>query len=107
MTIDRVKCALLALCVLGASLLAGCAATRPQTGGGARAQDLAKIEHIVVIYAENHSFDNMYGLFPGANGIANATAEQKTQLDQMRQQFKSDHGNFKGHRGERREAPKQ
>jgi protein CpxP len=37
------------------------------------------------------------------------TPEQKTQLDQMRQQFKSDHGNFKGGRGrgERREAPKQ
>jgi protein CpxP len=35
------------------------------------------------------------------------TPEQKTQLEQMRQQFKSDHGNFKGGRGERREAPKQ
>ena len=39
--------------------------------------------------------------------LAVLTPEQKTQLDQMRQQFKSDHGNFKGHRGERREAPKQ
>jgi acid phosphatase len=27
------------------------------------------------------SFDHLYGFFPGANGIANATAEQKTQLD--------------------------
>jgi protein CpxP len=35
------------------------------------------------------------------------TPEQKTQLDQMRQQFKSEHGDFKGRRGERREAPKQ
>jgi len=42
---------------------------------------LDKVENIVVIYAENHSFDNMYGLFPGANGIANATPEQTTQLD--------------------------
>ncbi|MBI1892130.1 MAG: acid phosphatase [Burkholderiales bacterium] len=42
---------------------------------------LERIEHIVVIYAENHSFDNLYGLFPGANGVANAGAEQKTQLD--------------------------
>jgi Spy/CpxP family protein refolding chaperone len=41
--------------------------------------------------------------------LAVLTPEQKTQLDQMRQQFKSDHGNFKGGRGrgERREAPKQ
>lgn len=38
-----------------------------------------KIDNIVVIYAENRSFDNLYGGFPGANGLANA--EQATQLD--------------------------
>ena len=27
------------------------------------------MSNIVVIYAENRSFDNLYGLFPGANGI--------------------------------------
>jgi acid phosphatase len=43
--------------------------------------DLARIEHVVVIYAENRSFDHLYGFFPGANGIAQATEEQKTQLD--------------------------
>src|SRR5689334_468760 len=42
---------------------------------------LARIKNIVVIYAENRSFDHLYGFFPGANGIANATTEQKTQLD--------------------------
>ena len=40
---------------------------------------LAKIKHVLVIYAENRSFDHLYGLFPGANGIANATDEQKIQ----------------------------
>ncbi len=44
-------------------------------------QQLARIGHILVIYAENRSFDHLYGTFPGANGIANATDEQKTQLD--------------------------
>jgi len=44
-------------------------------------QDLAKIETIVVIYAENRSFDHLYGHFPGANGIDQATEDQKTQLD--------------------------
>jgi acid phosphatase len=73
--------AVFALLALGASLIAGCAAIQPKMGGAASAQGLAKIEHIVVIYAENHSFDNLYGMFPGANGVANATAEQKTQLD--------------------------
>ncbi len=48
----------------------------------------AGIDTVVVIYAENHSFDNMYGLFPGANGIARATAEQKTQLDHDGQPLK-------------------
>jgi phospholipase C len=49
---------------------------------GSNAQDgLAKVKTIVVIYAENRSFDHLYGFFPGANGIANASAEQKTQLD--------------------------
>lgn len=48
----------------------------------AQAQDgLSKINTIVVIYAENRSFDHLYGLFPGANGIANATTEEKTQID--------------------------
>src|SRR5437763_17082169 len=44
-------------------------------------EGLAKIKTIVVIYGENRSFDHMYGFFPGANGVANATEAQKTQLD--------------------------
>src|SRR6058998_1039605 len=47
----------------------------------APAGGLERIETIVVIYAENRSLDHLYGLFPGANGIAEATDEQKTQLD--------------------------
>ncbi len=35
------------------------------------------------------------------------TPEQKTQLDQLRQQFKGGHGDSEGRRGERREGPKQ
>ena len=42
---------------------------------------LKRIEHIVVIYAENRSFDNLYGLFPGANGINRATPAQSAQTD--------------------------
>jgi acid phosphatase len=48
---------------------------------GFGALDLERISNIVVIYAENRSFDHLYGLFPGADGIAQASAEQKTQLD--------------------------
>jgi acid phosphatase len=43
---------------------------------------LRSIKHIVVIYEENHSFDNLYGGWPGVNGRANATATLATQVDQ-------------------------
>ncbi|HST07403.1 MAG TPA: alkaline phosphatase family protein, partial [Gemmatimonadaceae bacterium] len=43
------------------------ASTAPKNGA-----DFGKLEHIVVIYMENHSFDNLYGEFTGANGISNA-----------------------------------
>jgi phospholipase C len=33
---------------------------------------LAKIGHIVVIFEENRSFDNLFGHFPGANGLDSA-----------------------------------
>ncbi len=51
------------------------------TGCATPPGNLGDIRTIVVIYAENRSFDHLYGLFPGAEGIANATAEQRTQLD--------------------------
>ena len=39
------------------------------------------IEHVVVIYAENRSFDHLFGLFPGAEGVAQATPQQGVQVD--------------------------
>src|SRR5689334_7173336 len=51
--------------------------------GAARGNDqLQKINHIVVIYEENHSFDNLYGGWEGVNGLANADAAHTTQVDQ-------------------------
>ena len=40
-----------------------------------------KIKHVVVIYLENHSFDNLYGEFAGANGLSSATSALTTQVD--------------------------
>ena len=40
-----------------------------------------KVNHVVVIYMENHSFDNLYGSFSGANGLQNANASNETQVD--------------------------
>src|SRR4051812_24574149 len=33
---------------------------------------IQNINHVIVIYQENWSFDGLYGKSPGANGIANA-----------------------------------
>jgi acid phosphatase len=45
----------------------------------------SKVSTVVVIFAENRSFDNLYGLFPGANGIpgvnATGTGTISAQLD--------------------------
>jgi len=47
---------------------------------------LDQINNVVVIYAENRGFDNLYGLYPGANGIpgvnpASLTAEPQKDFD--------------------------
>jgi phospholipase C len=61
--------------VIGGANAAGAA------GPGDAGSALASIETIVVIYAENRSFDNLYGSFPGANGLSGVTTAQYRQLD--------------------------
>jgi acid phosphatase len=39
------------------------------------------IKHFVVIYLENHSFDNLYGSFAGANGLNGADPAHTLQVD--------------------------
>jgi phospholipase C len=46
-----------------------------------------KVKHVVVIYMENHSFDNLYGQFEGADGLKNAKAENIIQLDATGQPY--------------------
>ena len=45
---------------------------------------LKKIRHFVVIYQENHSFDNLYGGWERVDGVADAVADaaHSTQVDQ-------------------------
>src|SRR5258708_3302493 len=49
-------------------------------GNPTHAQVNNPINHIIVLYLENWSFDSLYGMFPGANGIANA-ANAAPQVD--------------------------
>lgn len=57
------------------AMLAGCSTTQSSTQPSTSvstpvsAGSLDAIHNIVVIFAENRAFDNLYGLFPGANGI--------------------------------------
>ena len=58
---------LLAAASLAALLALGTPPVAAQSAGG-----FEKINHIVVIYTENRSLDNLFGLFPGADGIESA-----------------------------------
>jgi acid phosphatase len=60
------------LLTAGASLLA----PPPAAAAG-----LDEIATIVVIYAENRSFDNLYGYFPGANGLQDLSPARYEQRD--------------------------
>ena len=48
---------------------------RSATGG------LDRVKHIVVIYEENHSFDNLYGGWGTSTGSANADPAHTTQVE--------------------------
>lgn len=56
-------------------------AVLPVCFGADAPSGLNLIDTIVVIYAENRSFDNLYGSFPGANGLSKAQSHKNAQTD--------------------------
>jgi acid phosphatase len=60
------------------ALAAGSAAA----AGNGDANKLRTIDHIVVIYEENHSFDNLYGGWERVRGLGDADAAHTVQLGQ-------------------------
>jgi phospholipase C len=66
----------IAIALLSTLILGSCKKNFP-----GNSSEINKIKHVVVIYLENHSFDNLYGQFAGANGLSNATAANTIQLD--------------------------
>ena len=62
------------LLAFGIAALVGCAnkdlVSSSGSGDAATRALRAKIDTIVVIYAENRAFDNLYGNFPGAHGLS-------------------------------------
>jgi acid phosphatase len=65
----------LAICAAAAVVLALPASAQAKSG-------LDKVNHIVVIYEENHSFDNLYGGWEGVDGLGTADAGHTTQVKQ-------------------------
>src|SRR5215469_12247207 len=51
------------------------------SAGEADSAGIEDIATIVVIYAENRSFDNLYGSFPGATGLSQVTPASAAQRD--------------------------
>jgi phospholipase C len=49
---------------------------------GAGSDRLSRINHIVVIYQENHSFDNLYGRWEGVSGLRDAPTSRTVQVNQ-------------------------
>jgi phospholipase C len=78
----RLRAVLASLSLLSVSLLvAAPAAAAPDKG------PLGNYKHLVVIYEENHSFDNLYGMWGDVNGqhltgLADADAAHTTQMTQ-------------------------
>src|SRR2546425_8891566 len=46
-----------------------------------REKKLAQINHFVVFYQENHSFDNLFGQWEGVDGLDGADSAHTTQVD--------------------------
>ena len=69
---------------LAGMILAGCHTERRLSGS---VTGIQKVGHVVVIYMENHSFDNLYGQFGGADGLTNATTAEITQVDSQGQPY--------------------
>lgn len=65
-------------------LCAGCA---QQSAPPSSAEGAEKIEHLIIIFQENWSFDSFFGKFPGANGIAEAKPENLLQEDKQGKPF--------------------
>ncbi|HXJ66926.1 MAG TPA: alkaline phosphatase family protein [Actinomycetota bacterium] len=81
-----------AVALVALAIPAGSAAGAAHPGAKAAAMPqpadpLSQINHIVVIYEENHSFDNLYGMWPGVNGLRNTPTSRTAQINQAGKRY--------------------
>src|SRR5215471_7746931 len=69
--------------LLLSALLVTAVCLSAKTSPGQNPNKFQQIQHIIVVYQENWSFDSLYGLFPGANGLFNSSAVSLTQRDRL------------------------
>ena len=62
--------------LFGFTALPAAGATQPAESA------LGNVKHIVVIYQENHSFDNLYGSWERVNGLSHASVANTLQINQ-------------------------
>ena len=76
--------AFLTLCAAALAVLALSGGSALAGGGKSKGDEkkLQEIKHIVVIYEENHSFDNLYGGWEGVNGLGGADTAHTQQVAQ-------------------------
>jgi len=77
-----VLCAAVALALAAPAVAAAHGSGHGHGHGGHHGKGLRGIQRIVVIYEENHSFDNLYGKWEGVNGLRRADAAHTTQVNQ-------------------------
>ena len=68
------------IALVGAALLAPAAPAAAD--GGHHGGGMGKIRHFVVVYEENHSFDNLYGGWEGVDGLRSADRAHTRQVNQ-------------------------
>ncbi len=72
----------MAIAILGALLAAALSWSGVAHGQSADGQPNTPIEHFIFLMQENHSFDNYFGTYPGANGIPDGTCIPVDPFDQ-------------------------
>jgi acid phosphatase len=73
---SRLRARRTAAIVAGIAVVAGCSSTTPTPAEPTFVSHTlqSSIQHVVVIYQENWSFDGLYGSFPGSNNLSDALA---------------------------------
>jgi phospholipase C len=77
-----VLCAVVSLALAAPAVAAAHGSGHGHGHGDHHGKGLRGIQRIVVIYEENHSFDNLYGRWEGVNGLRRADPAHTTQVNQ-------------------------